>query len=389
MVAHAWLRLAIGSAAAMLLAMGLGRFSYTAMVPLLIEANWLSASEAGFVGGINLAGFLIGALSAEWLRHKFSLSSVVRASIWLSALALGASTIDGGFYWLAFWRAMLGITVSIIMIFGLAVTTALSPERYRSLGTAIIFAGVGLGIFLSGSLVPWLARLSVFAAWVGVAGVGVAALTIALWGWRNSESLNLPEPAVTALKASTVAQPCWGMLLAAHACFSIGLVPHVIYWVDFIARGLGQGMAIGGAYWSGAGASAVLGPVAAFYLARRIGTSWALVIAFLVLSAGIAAPVFGNGIVILVASTVVFGAQPGLSALISARARDMGTSDAMPTMMRQMISVNAIGAAIAGLAFPALFDLTQNYALLFAVAGASMGLGALLSVPWQGRLRET
>ena len=60
MVEREWLRLAIGSAAAMLLAMGLGRFSYTAMVPLLIEADWVSSSEAGFVGGVNLAGFLLG-----------------------------------------------------------------------------------------------------------------------------------------------------------------------------------------------------------------------------------------------------------------------------------------------------------------------------------------
>ena len=385
MVERVWLRLALGSAAAMFLAMGLGRFSYTAMVPLLIEAKWLSVSEAGFVGGINLAGFLIGALSAEWWRHKFTLRSIVRGAIVLSALALGASAIDGGFYWLAFWRGILGVTVAIIMIFGLAATTALSPERYRSLGTAIIFAGVGFGIFLSGTLVPWFARFSVFAAWLGVAAVGGAALIIALWGWQNSQRLDLPGPAA---KVSKVIQPYWGMLLAAHACFSIGLVPHVIYWVDFIARGLGQGMAIGGAYWSGVGACAVLGPVAAYYLARRTGVVCALVIAFLILSVGIAAPVFGSGIVVLVASTVIFGSQPGLSALITARARDMGTPEAMPTMMRQMILANGVGASIAGVAFPALFDVTQNYALLFALASAAMGLGAILSVPWRRRLRK-
>lgn len=385
MVERVWLRLALGSAAAMFLAMGLGRFSYTAMVPLLIEAKWLSVSEAGFVGGINLAGFLIGAFSAEWWRQKFALRSVVRGAIVLSALALGASAIDGGFYWLAFWRGILGVTVAIIMIFGLAATTALSPERYRALGTAIIFAGVGFGIFLSGTLVPWFARFSVLAAWLGVAAVGGAALIIALWGWQNSQRLDLPEPTA---KVSKVIQPYWGMLLAAHACFSIGLVPHMIYWVDFIARGLGQGMAIGGAYWSGVGVCAVLGPVAAYYLACRTGVVCALVIAFLILSVGIAAPVFGSGIVVLVASTVIFGAQPGLSALITARARDMGTPEAMPTMMRQMILANGVGASIAGVAFPALFDVTQNYALLFALASAAMGLGAILSVPWRRRLRK-
>lgn len=381
MVEREWLRLAIGSAAAMLLAMGLGRFSYTAMVPLLIEADWVSSSEAGFVGGVNLAGFLLGALSAEWLRQKLSLRFVVRASIWISALAIGASAIDGGFYWLAFWRGLLGVTVALIMIFGLALTTALTPERYRSLGTAIIFAGVGLGIFISGALVPWFAHFGVVAAWMGVAVVGGAALLIALWGWHQPRTFYLSEPTSN---GSKVTQPYWAMLLIAHALFSIGLVPHAIYWVDFIARGLGHGIIVGGLYWSGAGMCAVLGPVVAYYLARWLGTGWALVIAFLLLSAGIAAPAFGSGITILVGSTVIFGAQPGLSALIAARARDLGTSNAMPAMMRQMILVNAIGALVAGFSFPALFDLTQNYGLLFAVAGVAMGLGAILSMPRHG-----
>ena len=273
MVEREWLRLAIGSAAAMLLAMGLGRFSYTAMVPLLIEADWVSSSEAGFVGGVNLAGFLLGALSAEWLRQKLSLRFVVRASIWISALAIGASAIDGGFYWLAFWRGLLGVTVALIMIFGLALTTALTPERYRSLGTAIIFAGVGLGIFISGALVPWFARFGVVAAWMGVAVVGGAALLIALWGWHQPRTFYLSEPTSN---GSKVTQPYWAMLLIAHALFSIGLVPHAIYWVDFIARGLGHGIIVGGLYWSGAGMCAVLGPGVAYYLAAaryRLGVS--------------------------------------------------------------------------------------------------------------------
>ena len=49
-----------------------------------------------------------------------------------------------------------------------------------------------------------------------------------------------------------------------------------------------------------------------------------------------------------------------------------------------VILVNAIGALVAGFSFPALFDLTQNYGLLFAVAGVAMGLGAILSMPRHG-----
>ncbi|HAA93745.1 MAG TPA: hypothetical protein DCE33_14955 [Rhodospirillaceae bacterium] len=375
-----WLRLAIGGGMAMLLAMGLGRFSYTAMVPLLIEGGWLSEAEAGYVGGVNLAGFLLGALATEWLRRRIALTVILRMAILAAAIGLLASALEIGFWWLAFWRGLLGVTVGIVMVLGLAVTTAVTPETDRPLGTAVIFSGVGCGIFLSGTLVPWLAQNGILAAWFGVAILGLFAAAGAMWGWRDLGAVPFSEHHPD--DAPSVTQPAWCRLLLAHAYFSIGLIPHTIYWVDFIARELGQGLSVAGAYWSGAGVCAVVGPIAGFFLARKIGTPWALVIAFAALAAGIAAPGFDGAVPILVLSSIIFGAQPGLSALIAARARDIGHASAMPRLMRQMILINGAGAAIAGLAFPALFEAVDSYRSLFWIAGGVMGLGALLAVPW-------
>jgi predicted MFS family arabinose efflux permease len=371
----------------MLLAMGLGRFSYTAMVPALIGSGKLTESDAGFVAGCNLAGFLVGALIAERLRKRWSLGVLLKGALWLSVVALVASAVDAGFLWLAVWRGVLGVTVAIMMIQGLALTLAATPEDQHMQATAVIFAGVGVGICLSGTLVPWLLEISVRTAWIGIALIGLVALVGAHWCWRYVDD-GLGRNGDGALRSPVAAQismprqPYWGMLLVAHACFSIGLAPHTIYWVDFIARGLGQGLDVGGYYWVGAGICAIFGPIAAIFLGRWLGTAWALVLVFAVLSIGLAAPGFTDALPILLASTIIFGAQPGLSALIAARVREMGCVDAMPRLMRQMILVNGLGAAVAGLGFPALFGAFQNYAWLFWSAGAVMALGAVLSVPW-------
>ena len=375
----------------MLLAMGLGRFSYTAMVPALIGSGKLTESDAGFVAGCNLAGFLLGALVAERLRKRWSLGILLPVALWISVAALAASAVDAGFLWLAVWRGVLGVTVALVMIQGLALTLAATPDDQHMEATAVIFAGVGVGICLSGTLVPWLLEISVRSAWIGIALIGLVALVGARWGWRDVDGGAgrdvdrngggaLQEPASAPMSMPT--QPYWSMLLVAHACFSIGLAPHTIYWVDFIARGLGHGMDVGGDYWVGAGICAILGPIAAIFLGRWLGTAWALVLAFAALSIGLAAPGFTDVTPILLASTIIFGAQPGLSALIAARVREMGCVDAMPRLMRQMILVNGLGAAAAGLGFPALFGAFQNYAWLFWSAGAVMALGAILSVPW-------
>jgi MFS family permease len=383
--AGGWLRLAIGSGAAMLLAMGLGRFSYTAMVPALIERGWLGAAEAGYAGGCNFAGFLLGALATEWLRRRIALALLLRAAVLIAALALFASAVDAGFWWLALWRGLLGICVAVVMVLGLALTTAATPDGHRATGTAVIFAGVGLGIFFSGTLVPWLLDYGVAAAWSGIAVAGGAAVIVALWGWRDAAAIAFPAPKAA---LETPAQPFWAMLLLSHACFSVALVPHVLYWVDFIARGQGHGIAIGGLHWSVAGFFAFIGPVLALLLARRIGTAWALVAVFIALAFGIAAPGFDGAMGVLIASTVIFGTQPGLSALIAARARDLGSAAAMPRLMRQMILINAVGAGIAGMAFPALYQATGRTDTLFLIAGAIMATGAVLAAPWQAILAK-
>ena len=54
-----WLRYSIGAQVGLLIGMGLGRFSYTPMVPVLIEVGYLSESEAGYIGALNLGGYVI------------------------------------------------------------------------------------------------------------------------------------------------------------------------------------------------------------------------------------------------------------------------------------------------------------------------------------------
>lgn len=374
----AWRRVAIGGGAGMFVGMGLGRFSYTAMVPALVDGGVLTAVEAGQVGMLNLFGFMGGAALSARLLGAGPLRRVLGTAIGVSLFALAASALPGGIVWLGFWRSLVGIATGIIMVLSLALITATAPERKRPVAASFMFAGVGLGVLSSGTLVPFLLEHSLEAAWAGLAAAGAVGVGLALWGWQAAPELHAPQRSVA---DKPIRWRALSGLLVAHALFSLGIVPHTLYWVDYIARGLSQGMQVGGLHWSLVGVFSVVGPWMAAWLALRLGAAKALVVGFVALGAGIAGPALWPAALILVLSSALFGAQPGMSSLMAVRARELDAPANMPRVMRAMILANACGSVIGGIAVPALYGATQQHATVFLVGGIAMLLGAVAAWP--------
>ena len=133
---------------------------------------------------------------------------------------------------------------------------------------------------------------------------------------------------------------------------------------------------------------AILGPPLTAALARLAGTDKALVIALAILGAGVAVPSLWPVVAMLFVSSVVFGAQPGLSSLMAARARDLGSRDMMPRFMRAMILANSCGAFLGGLFFPWAYGALASPALLFLTGGAALALAAAAAWPASGAVPD-
>jgi predicted MFS family arabinose efflux permease len=172
----------------------------------------------------------------------------------------------------------------------------------------------------------------------------------------------------------------WRGLVVANFLFSFGIVPHTIYWVDFLVRDVGLSMAAAGLQWSVVGLSAFLGPIVSAALAARIGIPATLLIIFVLLGLAVAGPAFLVTLPVLWFSSMLYGGQPGLASIMAARAREMGTATDMPRIIRATILANACGAAIGGLSFPLLLDLSGSYDPLFAIGGGAVLIGALATL---------
>jgi predicted MFS family arabinose efflux permease len=380
----AWWRVALGGGGGMFVGIGLGRFSYTAMVPALISSGELTALEAGRVGALNLVGFVCGAMISVALRARFDDFRALATAAVISVLALAASAVPLGFAWLGLCRGIIGVTGGVIMVLSLALIAATAPARRRPVAASFVFAGVGGAILSTGILVPWLLGHGLAAAWLGLAACGSAGACLAIWGWRAAP-VHVGGPATRPSLSPVPWNWPLRFLLLGHLCFSIAIVPHTLYWVDFLARGLNLGIGVGGFHWGLVGVASMAGPILAAAIGTILGSVWALTLSFLLLGIGIAAPLLSTTAAVLVLSSLLFGAQPGISTLLAARVRELADADHMPRLMRAMILTSALGAVAAGFVLPQIYEATHSHVLIFAIGGASMILGALLVAPWKGK----
>lgn len=374
-----WLRISIAGSATLFVGMGIGRFSYTPLIPALIEGGALSDAEAGYVGAFNLTGYLVGAIAAPRLRRIRGEVWILNVCLAISLVCLIASIPPWGFAWLAFWRFLVGVTVAVMMIYSLAIVTRSAPRGRLGAATGVVFTGVGIAILSSGTLVPVLLDIGLEAAWAGLAALGAVGVGVGFWGWRAANDGSGNPSAGRFGRRPRITASVAGLILA-QSMFTIGLIPHTIYWVDYLVRGLGGNIAFGGAHWVLFGIGAVSGTYLWGRLADGIGFRAGLALVLATLAVGVAVPVVQNAAWALVFSSMVVGAQPGFSAIISGRTHQVVGAEHMAQVWRWMALTGGIFQAIGGYALVTLFEITQSYTPVFLTGGAAMALGTVISL---------
>jgi predicted MFS family arabinose efflux permease len=271
---------------ATLVGLGLARFGYTPLLPAIIDAHWFSAWAATYLGAANLVGYLLGALLGGPMSARWPVRSVLRAMMLATAASLLACAWPVDFAWFFGWRVVSGIAGGALMVLAAPTVLAHVTPQQRGLASGMVFAGIGLGIAASGTLVPLLLRQGLAATWIGLALLALVLTAVAWHGWPAAAPVAAGSQAAHAAHAARAHPPvATGRLRAltlSYALNAVCLVPHMIFLVDFVARGLGQGLAVGAQYWVVFGLGAIVGPVLSGYLADRVGFGAALRIAFAV-----------------------------------------------------------------------------------------------------------
>lgn len=386
-------RIAVAGLLLMIVAMGIGRFAYTPLLPGLREALGWSLAQAGDVASANYFGYVAGALVAA------TIAGVARQRRWLVAGVLGSALTTGagvavasGYGWLAL-RAASGVASAFVLVLG----TAMVTRRLLALGRpqllALHFAGVGIGILFTVLLIEVArgAGLSVFGEW---AALGVACLACAVPALAMLLRPGGVEPvarpvAATAARAAVAgiapgaaegaaARPhLLGRLIAAYGLFGFGYVVTATFIVE-MARGLPEARIAEPLAWIAVGLGAV--PSTAFWqrIATRIGTWRAMRVAFATEAVGVLLAGYGEGVVaVAVGGLLLGGTFVGITALGLAAGRGLAPmrADRVIGWMTAAFGLGQwIGPAVAG----RLAEASGSFGMPSLLAAGLLAVGFML-----------
>ncbi len=144
-------RVAIACMIALAVALGVGRFAFTPLLPLMLHAGSLDLRHGGLLASANYAGYFIGALTCAFLPVEHA--RVVRAGLVITVVLTLAMGVTTSFpVWIVV-RFVAGVVSAWTFVFasqwGLAWLTRLGAPAWGG----VIYTGPGIGIVVTGLIV--------------------------------------------------------------------------------------------------------------------------------------------------------------------------------------------------------------------------------------------
>src|SRR5215813_3177676 len=323
--------IALAGLTALGLALGIGRFAFTPILPMMRQEAVVSVGQGGWLASANYFGYLLGALSAVTLRIRGT--TAIRVGLVVIALGTVSMGLARSFAaWLVL-RALAGVGSAWVLVFGSAWALGNLSAAGRPLLRGTVFAGVGIGITVAGLMCVALMRWGALSprAWQGL---GVIALvgTMAIWRTFRTDDAGSRKQA----QPQTGQSYRWNFdsvrLLLCYGAFGFGYIIPATF-VPAMARELVKDPLVFGWSWPIFGLAAALSTLVAAAGTRFVGNRRLWAVSHLVMALGVSAPVMWptiDGIMIaafLVGGTFMIPTMSGMQ-----EARIVGGSHATRLM---------------------------------------------------------
>lgn len=361
----------------LLLGLGVARFAYTPLLPLMQAQAGLGVADAGWLAAINYGGYLSGALLAALIGDLVLKDRLYRIGLLLAVASTALMGLASDPLLWALSRFVAGLSSAAAMLFGTGLILNWLIRHHHRSELGIHFAGVGLGIAGCAAAVAVMQQwLDWRQQWFALTALG-ALLAIPAWRWlpppdtsgvtRSGEKLEDNPPSPLFLR----------VFLAAYFCAGVGYVISATFIVAIVDRlpGLaGNGTLV----FLALGVAAAPACIVWDLIARRSGELNALILAALLQVAGILLPLAG-GLAAALAGAMLFGGTfIGMVSLVLTMAGRY-----YPTRPAKMMGKMTLSYGAAQILAPAITGWLAagragDYAIGLYLAAAVMLLGSAL-----------
>lgn len=376
-------RVALGGAVALALGVGVGRFAFPPLLPMMQADAGLTILSGSWLAAVNYFGYFLGALAG--VRWRLESPAAIRVGLLvvaLTTLAMGLTTDD--LAWLLL-RGLAGGASACILIATSAWTLAGLALNGHTRLSGIVFGGVGVGIVIAGALVlaAMAAGVRSSETWV-ILGVAALAATAASWNTLLRDAARdgggTTRPPIRRRAESSWVHGRSRLLVACYGAFGFAYIIPATFLPAAARQAVADPLLFGWS-WPLFGVAGALSTLAAAQLTGRWTDRGIWVGGYVVMALGVALPAFGAGLAPLLLSALAVGGTFLVITMAALREARSLAGSAAPELIAAMTAAFAVGQILGPLAAGYLLEVEGTFApALLAAATVLLGSAAALTV---------
>jgi MFS family permease len=366
---------------ALAVAMGIGRFAFTPLLPLMVRDGSLAQGAGAWLAASNYLGYLAGALTAS--RLGLSLPMVMRAS--LAGIAVATAAM-GAFDGLAGWM-ILRFVAGVLSAYTLIATSAWALQHLtrtaRTKLSGIVYAGVGLGIALTGLFCVAAAQPGVPAGQLWLELGALAALAVAC----STPFVGRPLATSALVRSTSYPEVTLGPNTGVVVCYGVLGFGYILpaTFLPALAREVVDDPQLFGLAWPVFGVAAALSTIATARYFGHVNRLRVWAVSHLLMAAGVTLPSLWLGPVTIAIAALLVGSTFMVVTMIGMQEARARAPDNPTALLGLMTAAFAIGQ-LAGPVVSGTLDLLpigHNTALGFALQLAAFALALSAAYLWR------
>lgn len=286
-------------------AIGVARFSYTSLLPAMLDDETISLAFSGVMASVNYVGYLLGALFAIFIKNMSIKVKCFRLGLLLCVITtLIIGITDNDYWWLAS-RIVAGFSSAMVMVIGSAIIMMKLNLENKTKAMGIYFSGIGVALVASDMIGRYVLSISSWqTSWLVLA---LSAALVVFYPWHVLSFAKTVKQSVIKQSFNPVLFSGFVLILiTAYFTAGVGFVVQGTF-LPTIIKSLPGLEVYAGLTWVLVGLAGIPSSVIWMHLAHKYGDINIIIIAMSIQIVGILIPAITTNIYLNLLSGIFYG----------------------------------------------------------------------------------